>query len=175
MDALTETLLALIEPVADAAGFDLVRVRVSGRQKLTLQVMAEKADGTMTAENCATLSRALSEVLDEADPISADYVLEVSSPGIDRPLTRQKDYDRWAGYEAKLQLRQLIEGRKRFRGVLAGIDGDNVCVDLEGEDETTLVPFSLIEEAKLILTDDLIRESLKAASAGNENNETEEA
>ncbi|WP_306251875.1 ribosome maturation factor RimP [Parvularcula sp. IMCC14364] len=173
MDHLTEKLVALVEPVAEAEGFELVRVRLTGSGKQTLQVMAERPDGTMTAEECASLSRALSPVLELADPISGEYVLEVSSPGIDRPLTRLIDFERWEGYEAKLQLRQMIEGRKRFRGILAGVEEDSICIDLEGEEETALIPFSLLDEAKLVLTDDLVRDSLRAAKeseAASENN-----
>jgi ribosome maturation factor RimP len=161
MDPLTEKLIALIEPVATMEGFELVRVRITGSGKPTLQIMAERPDGSMSAEDCAKLSRALSPMLEEADPIEGNYDLEVSSPGIDRPLTRIKDFDIWEGFAAKLELSQMMEGQKRFKGVLAGTDGDNVCVDLEGEEETALFPFSLIAQAKLLLTDELIRETLR--------------
>lgn len=162
MDVLTEKLTALIEPVARQEGFDLVRVRVTGAKNPTLQVMAERPDGTMTAEDCARLSRALSPVLDESDPIEGNYDLEVSSPGIDRPLTRMKDFEDWQGFEAKIELKEAIEGQKRYRGVLAGTEGDDICIDLEGEDDTALIPFAMIGAAKLVLTDELIRASLKA-------------
>ena len=162
MDVLTEKLTALIEPVASDEGFELIRVRLTGKKAPTLQVMAERPDGTMSAEDCARLSRAISPVLDAADPIEGNYDLEVSSPGIDRPLTRLKDFDDWQGHEAKLELKEAAEGQKRFRGVLAGTDGDNICIDLDGEDETALIPFAAIGSAKLMLTDELIRASLKA-------------
>ncbi|GGD16008.1 ribosome maturation factor RimP [Aquisalinus flavus] len=162
MDVLTDKLTALIGPVATQEGFELIRVRVTGAKNPTLQVMAERPDGTMTAEDCAKLSRALSPVLDESDPIDGNYDLEVSSPGIDRPLTRLKDFDDWQGFEAKIELTGAIEGQKRYRGVLAGTDGDNICIDLEGEDETALIPFAMVGAAKLVLSDDLIRASLKA-------------
>lgn len=165
MTELNTRLLDLIEPVASASGYEVVRVRVSGGERKTLQVMAERPDKTMTAEDCARLSRALSPVLDEADPIAGTYRLEVSSPGIDRPLVRLKDFHDWQGYEAKLELDRLVEGRKRFRGILAGIDGDHVCIDLDGEEETALLPFNWVASASLILTDELIRESLRAAKA----------
>ncbi|HXI88136.1 MAG TPA: ribosome maturation factor RimP [Parvularculaceae bacterium] len=160
-----ERITALIGPVVASEGFDLVRVKLMGRQCLVLQVMAERPDKTMTAEDCARLSRAISTVLDAADPINGAYALEVSSPGIDRPLPRLQDFGDWQGYEAKIELDRTIEGRKRFQGVLAGVDGDNVCLDIEGEDETALIPFAWIKNAKLALTDELIRESLKAAKA----------
>ncbi len=172
MDVQTEKLIALCEPIVTEMGYELVRLRLSGAKQLTLQLMAERPDGTMTAENCADLSRALSEMLDVVDPISGDYVLEVSSPGIDRPLTRLKDFERWEGFDAKLQLKQMIEGRKRFKGVLAGTEDENVCIDLEGEEDTALIPFSLIDEAKLVLTDELVRESLRAAKAEAKQDET---
>lgn len=132
-------------------------------QNKTLQIMAERPDRTMSAEDCALLSRALSAALDESDPIPGSYRLEVSSPGIDRPLTRLKDYEDWRGYEAKLELNRLVEGRKRFAGVLAGVEKGSVRLDIEGEEETALIPFEWIGSGKLALTDELIRESLKAA------------
>ncbi len=155
----------LIAPTAAAEGFDVVRVRLTGSKAKTLQVMAERPDGSMTAEDCAALSRALSPILDAADPIEGEYVLEVSSPGVDRPLTRLKDFDAWAGHRAKIELDRMIEGRKRFSGVLAGAEEDNVLLDMDGEEETALIPFGWIATAKLELTDELIRESLKAAKA----------
>ena len=148
-------------------------MRISGRQDVTLQVMAERPDKSMTAEDCATLSRALSPVLEAADPIAGAYRLEVSSPGIDRPLTRLKDFEDWQGYDAKIELDRAVEGRKRFTGVLAGIDGDNVCLDIAGEEETALIPFAWIGTAKLVLTDALIRDSLNAAKAARKDKEDE--
>ena len=163
MSVLEERIEKLVGPAIAAAGFDLVRIKITGKELLTLQIMAERPDHTMSAEDCAKLSRALSPILEEADPISGAYRLEVSSPGIDRPLVRLKDYHDWQGYEAKLEIDRMIEGRKKFKGVLAGVDGDNVCLDVEGEAETALIPFAFIQSAKLVLTDELIRESLKAA------------
>ena len=159
------TLEELVTPVVDATGYELVRLRLPGSNTKTLQIMAERPDGTMTAEDCATLSRALSPVLEEADPFSDKYVLEVSSPGIDRPLTRLKDYDRWEGFAAKIELKHAVENQKRFKGTLAGIEDEDVCIDLEGEDDTALIPFSLIATGKLVLTDDLITESLRRSKA----------
>lgn len=165
MSALDARIHDLVAPVVAAEGFELVRVRTTGGETKTLQVMAERADHTMTAEDCARLSRALSPVLDEADPIAGAYRLEVSSPGIDRPLVRLKDFHDWQGYEAKIELDRMIEGRKKFKGALAGVEGESVCLDVEGEEETALIPFAWIVAAKLVLTDDLVRESLKAAKA----------
>ncbi|MEL6359520.1 MAG: ribosome maturation factor RimP [Pseudomonadota bacterium] len=162
---LEERIEGLIAPVVETTGFELVRVRLTGGQRKTLQIMAERADKTMSAEDCAVLSRALSPILEEADPITDPYRLEVSSPGIDRPLTRLKDFHDWQGYEAKLELDRLVEGRKRFRGTLAGTDDNMVCIDLDGEDETAMIPFAWVQTANLVLTDELIRESLKAAKA----------
>lgn len=160
-------------PVVAAGGFELVRVRLTGAEMKTLQIMAERPDHTMSAEDCATLSRALSPVLEEADPIPGAYRLEVSSPGIDRPLTRLKDFHDWQGYEAKIDLDRMIEGRKKFKGVLAGVDGDNIALDIEGEAETALIPYAWILSAKLVLTDELIRESLRAAKTALKNPQPE--
>lgn len=151
-----------------------MRLRITGRTQFTLQIMAERPDKTMSADDCAALSKILSPILDEADPIEGAYALEVSSPGIDRPLTRLKDYHDWQGYEARLDLNQVIEGRKRFKGVIAGVDGENVCLDIEGEEETALIPFAWIASAKLVLTDDLMRESLRAQKAQSLNGASRE-
>jgi ribosome maturation factor RimP len=151
-------LLELLDPVAEAAGYELVRVRLmSGSQSRRLQIMAERPDGDMNVEDCSRLSRAVSEVLDAADPIEGDYLLEVSSPGIDRPLTRLKDFEAYEGLEARLELDRLADGRKRFRGELAGIEDQNVAINLEGEAETALIPFAWIVEAKLVLNDALMK------------------
>lgn len=165
MSALDDRLSELLTPAIEAAGFECVRIRVSGSKNLTLQVMAERPDGTMSAEDCAELSRALSTVLEESDPIENAYTLEVSSPGIDRPLTRLKDFERWEGFAAKIELTEAVENQKRFRGHLAGVEEDNVLFDIEGEEETALIPFGLIASAKLILTDELITESLRRSKA----------
>lgn len=158
-----EQLTALIEPVVEAAGFELVRVALIDGPTLTLQVMLEDpATGQMKVDDCARVSRRLSLVLDEADPIDSEYLLEVSSPGIDRPLTRLKDYDRWAGHVAKLELADamMLNGadRKRFQGPLLGTAGDDIRIDVDGLGELRL-PFSAIRTAKLLLTDRLIAET----------------
>jgi ribosome maturation factor RimP len=160
-------LLELLQPVAEAAGFEIVRLRLmGGEQQRRLQIMAERSsDGDMMVEDCAKLSRAISEIMDAADPITGEYVLEVSSPGVDRPLTRLKDFATFEGHEARLELDRMAEGRKRFRGVLAGVEGDNVAIDLEGEEHTALVPFAWITEAKLILTDELMKRGADVRAA----------
>lgn len=159
-----ELLEALVAPAVEAAGFRLVRLRLMGGKRKTLQIMAERPDGTMDVEDCATLSRSLSEVLDAANPISDDYTLEVSSPGIDRPLTAPEDFARFAGHEARLELHTSQNGRKRFKGQLIGLDGREVIIDTQGAAGTERMhfPFDEIAEAKLVLTDKLIQESLKA-------------
>jgi ribosome maturation factor RimP len=150
----------IIAAAVEAAGYRLVRLRLMGGKVKTLQVMAERADGTMNVEDCAALSRALSEFIEREDPIEGDFELEVSSPGIDRPLTRLTDFARWSGHEAKLELTAPIDGRKRFRGTLLGLDGNDVTVEAQGL--RLKVPFRAIAEAKLVLTDKLIEEDLKA-------------
>ena len=156
-------LLELLDPVAEAAGYEIVRLRLMGGEHARrLQVMADTPEGEMNVEDCARLSRALSEVLDAADPITGEYTLEVSTPGVDRPLTRLKDFETFEGHEARLELDRMAEGRKRFRGELAGVEGDQVAVNLEGEAETALIPFAWITEAKLILTDRLMERGAQA-------------
>lgn len=158
-----ERILTLVDPVADAMGLEVVRVRVMGGKRTTVQIMAErKADGGMDVEDCAKLSRAVSAIFEDADPISGEYNLEVSSPGIDRPLTALSHFERWDGFEAKIELNRLVEGRKRFRGVLAGIEDQSVAIDLKGEEDTALIPFDWIADAKLVMTDALVEASLKA-------------
>lgn len=144
----------LAEPVLAQLGFRLVRVKVSGRDGGTVQIMAERPDGGMSVDDCAVISRALSPVLDAYDPVPGQYRLEVSSPGIDRPLVRPSDFASWAGHEAKVELNELVDGRKRFRGVIEGIAKDEVRlrIELEGKAEPVVIglPFSLIGEAKLV-------------------------
>lgn len=154
----------LIRPTVEAMGFGLVRVRFMGGGRPRLQVMAERGDGTMSVDDCAALSRALSALLDVEDPIRSEYVLEVSSPGIDRPLVRLEDFVRFAGHEARLELVRLLDGRKRFRGRLMGLEGDTVLLEDEGG-VCHRLPFALIEEAKLVLTEALVSESLRREEA----------
>lgn len=159
----------LIEPIAKAMGFDLVRVRLSGANRPVLQIMAERADGTMDVDDCARLSHAISAAFEEDDPIENQYVLEVSSPGIDRPLTRRRDFETYAGHEARLELKYPLEGRKRVRGMLKGLRGEDVVFETElGPDKgrgELLVPYMSIDEAKLVLTDELIAQDLKRRKA----------
>ncbi|MGH6865890.1 MAG: ribosome maturation factor RimP [Methyloceanibacter sp.] len=144
----------LAEPVLAELGFRLVRVNISGRDGGTVQIMAERPNGEMTVDDCATISRSLSPVLDVYDPLPGTYNLEVSSPGIDRPLVRQSDFALWVGHEAKLELNEPVDGRKRFKGVIEDVAKDEVRlrIELDGKAETVVIclPFSLIGEAKLI-------------------------
>jgi ribosome maturation factor RimP len=160
---------AVAEPVIDDLGLRLVRVKVSSQNGCTVQIMAEREDGTMTVEDCEAVSRALSPVLDLEDPIGRAYNLEVSSPGIDRPLVRKEDFERWAGHETKIEMAVPVAGRKRFRGVIRGIEGQSVSIELpdaKTEDEKLArLPLSDLGEARLVLTDDLVRESLRRGSA----------
>ena len=163
-------LLELLGPVAEAAGYEIVRLRLmGGDHRRRLQIMAERDDGTMLVEDCASLARAVSELLDAVDPIQDEYTLEVSSPGVDRPLTRLKDFVAYEGFEARLELDRLADGRKRFKGELAGVEGENIAIDLEGEAETALVPFSWITEAKLALTDKLLKRGADQRAARLQN------
>ncbi len=156
---------SIIEPVLQAIGFRLVRVRLSGQNGLTLQIMAEREDGTMTVEDCEEVSRALSPVLDVEDPIEKAYHLEVSSPGIDRPLVRKSDFVTWAGHLVKMETSVMVAERKRFRGRIAEATDVDVLIERDppayGEEPSVRVPYEAIAEARLILTDDLIREALK--------------
>ena len=155
----------IVEPVAEGLGFRLVRVKVSSMNDVTVQIMAERPDGTMTVGDCETLSRDISPALDVEDPMDAAYNLEVSSPGIDRPLVRRSDFVKAAGHEAKVELARPLDGRKRFKGKLTGLDGDDVVLELDKSklDGTTTVklPLADIGEAKLVLTDALVRETLR--------------
>jgi ribosome maturation factor RimP len=158
-----ERILALIEPEAEGLGYRIVRVRLSGNRRKRLQVMAERAsDGAMDVDDCARLSRALSPVLDLGDPIAGEYDLEVSSPGIDRPLMRLEDFERFTGHEAKLETVAMIDGRRRFKGVIAGVDGEDVRLTTPEGDELRFTLASLLD-ARLVLTDKLIEEDLRRA------------
>jgi ribosome maturation factor RimP len=162
-----DTLLALIEPAATDLGYAIVRIRLMAAKHKTLQIMAERIDdGTMSATDCEKLSRGLSPLLDAEDPIEGEYSLEVSSPGIDRPLTRLEDFERWKGWDARIELDRLADGRKRFTGVLAGIEDGQVALNERDKEDTVLLPFDWIDTAKLVLTDALIRETLRNRGAG---------
>ncbi len=155
-------ILNLAEPVAAELGLEIVRVRVLSGKRARLQIMADRPDNAIDVEDCARLSRGISGALETEDPISGEFDLEVSSPGIDRPLTTLPHFARWEGNEAKIELDRLADGRKRFRGILAGVEGENVLLDADGEEDTTLIPFDWITDAKLVLTDALIEANLKA-------------
>lgn len=165
----------IIEPTIMSMGFELVRVRLQGGKTPLLQIMAQKPDGTIEVDDCADISNAVSAVLDVEDPILDAYTLEVSSPGIDRPLTRLKDFDHWEGYVAKLETEALIDGRRRFKGVLAGTEGDEVLIEIEdGAEEVTIgLKFEWLADAKLILTDDLIRDVLKGRKDAGQIDDTQ--
>ena len=157
-----ERILAIASPVAEDMGYGIVRIRVQGGNRSVVQIMAERlSDGMMNVSGCAELSRALSSTFEVEDPIDGAYVLEVSSPGLDRPLTDLKHFEQYAGHLARLELDRFVEGRKRFRGILAGIEDDNVAIDLDKEDETALIPFAWISEAKLLITDAMMEKSKK--------------
>jgi ribosome maturation factor RimP len=165
---------AIATPVLEGLGYRLVRVRVSGLAGCTVQIMAERPDGTMTIEDCETASRALSPVFDVEEPVDRAYRLEVSSPGIDRPLVRRSDFDRYAGHVVKVEMAIPIAGRRRFRGVLLGAEGEAARIRREdaaaGEDAEVTLPIADVAEARLVLTDALIAESLRRgkAAAGTE-------
>ncbi len=163
-NAVEERVVAIAEPIAADLGYRLVRVRMTGLKRKRLQIMAERiADGEMSLDDCETLSHALSPALEAADPVAGEYDLELSSPGIDRPLVRLEDFARFEGHEAKLETVGMIDGRRRFKGALAGVDGDRVRVRV-GEDVFAL-PFAALADARLVLTDALIAEDLKRSKA----------
>lgn len=169
--AIDRRLAEIVQPVVEDMGFELVRLRLMGGQTKTLQIMAERPGGGIEVDDCAEISTAVSAILDVEDPVSDAYTLEVSSPGIDRPLTRLKDFDAYEGYEAKVETSELIDGRKRFKGVLAGVEGDEVLINIpEG---TVGLHFDWLAEAKLVLTDELIKEMLKARKADSNLDESQ--
>mgnify|MGYP000508758277 CR=1 FL=1 len=160
-------LIEILDPVAESVGYEIVRLRLmGGAETRRLQIMGERPDGDMNVEDCARLSRAISEVMDAADPISGEYTLEVSSPGVDRPLTRLKDFVTYAGLEVRIELDRVAEGRKRFKGELAGVEDGQVGLNLEGEDDVTVYfPFEWLVEAKLVLTDALMKRGAEQRAA----------
>lgn len=161
---LAARIAAIAEPVLSGLGYRLVRVRVSGRDGMTVQIMAERPDGTFTIEDCEAASRTLSPSLDVEDPVPSGYRLELSSPGIDRPLVRMSDFERARGHEAKVEMAVPVDGRKRFRGEIEGAEGTNALLRVagaEGETQTVRLPVGDMAEARLVLTDALIAESLK--------------
>ncbi len=158
--AIDRRLAGIVQPLIEGMGYELVRLRLMTGKSKMLQIMAEKPEGGIEVDDCAKISSAVSAILDVEDPIDGEYTLEVSSPGIDRPLTRLKDFDTWNGHEAKMETADLIDGRKRFKGPLRGTEGDEVLIEIaEG---TIGLKFDWLVDAKLILTDELIAEMLKA-------------
>jgi ribosome maturation factor RimP len=166
---LSARIASVAEPVIEALSYRLVRVKVSGADGCTVQIMAERPDGSMTVEDCEMISRALSPVLDVADLIERAYRLEISSPGIDRPLVRKSDFERYAGHLAKIEMEVPINGRKRFRGLLVGAEGEAARVHRDdaapGEDADVLLPIHEMSEAKLVLTDELVTLALRREKA----------
>ncbi|MEL6678436.1 MAG: ribosome maturation factor RimP [Pseudomonadota bacterium] len=161
--AIDRRIFDIINPSVEGLGFEVVRVRMIGGKTKTLQIMAERPTGGIEVDDCAAISNAVSAILDVEDPIVEEYRLEVSSPGIDRPLTRLKDFDTWEGYEAKIETQELIDGRKKFKGTLGGIEEGEVLIDIaEG---TIGLQFDWLADAKLVLTDELIAETLRARKA----------
>ncbi|MGH1446605.1 MAG: ribosome maturation factor RimP [Cognatishimia sp.] len=164
--AIDRRLAEIVTPVIEDLGFELVRLRLLGGKTNTLQIMAERPEGGIEVDECAQISNAISAVLDVEDPLVETYVLEVGSPGIDRPLTRLKDFENFEGYDAKIETSEMIDGQKRFRGILAGVEGDEVLVNID--EGTVGLQFDWLADAKLILTDELIAEMLKQRkAAGN--------
>jgi ribosome maturation factor RimP len=173
--AMDRRLADIVTPVIEGLGFELVRIRLMGGATRTLQIMADRPDGGIVVDDCGEISLAVSAVLDVEDPIEENFVLEVSSPGIDRPLTRLKDFEMWKGWEARIETTELIDGRRRFKGMLAGVEGEEVLIELEdGAEPVTIgLQFDWLSDAKLILTDDLITEMLRQKKVSGAYDESE--
>ena len=155
MTDLMQHITKMIEPAAHDLGIEIIRVAYGGARRATLQVMAERPDGTMSVDDCARLSREISAILDVEDPLNEAFILEVSSPGIDRPLTRKKDFENWAGFEAKVELKDTVDGRKRYKGRLIGVSGADQ-VEMTVDNEHVAFDYNDVAKAKLVLTDDLL-------------------
>jgi ribosome maturation factor RimP len=164
-------LAEIIAPVIEGMGFELVRVRLMGGRSKTVQIMAERRGGGIEVDDCADISTTVSAVLDVEDPIEDAYTLEVSSPGIDRPLTRLKDFETWKGYEARVETSEMIDGRRRFKGELQGVEGDEILIEVE--EGTIGLKFDWLSDAKLVLTDALIRDVLRARKDKGEIDESQ--
>ena len=169
--AIDQRLAGIITPVIEDLGFELVRVRLMSGKATTLQIMAERPEGGIEVDQCAEISTAIGATLDVEDPIIDEYTLEVSSPGIDRPLTRLKDFATFEGYEAKIETTELIDGRRRFKGQLAGVEGNDVLINIE--EGTVGLSFDWLSDAKLVLTDELITEMLRQRKVAGDINEDE--
>ncbi len=173
--AMDRRITEIITPTVEDLGFEVVRVRLMTGKESILQIMVQKPDGTIEVDECATVSTAVSAVLDVEDPIVSEYTLEVSSPGIDRPLTRIKDFDQWNGFEAKIETEELIDGRRRFKGTLLGTEDDEVLIEIEenGAPVAIGLKFDWLTDAKLVLTDELIRDVLRGRKDAGQIDETQ--
>ena len=173
--AMDRRLADIVTPAIEALGFELVRIRLMGGATRTLQIMADRPDGGIEVDDCGEISTAVSAILDVEDPIEENFILEVSSPGIDRPLTRLKDFEMWKGWEARIETTELIDGRRRFKGTLAGAEGDEILIEIEdaGALVTIGLKFDWLSDAKLILTDELIAEMLRQKKASGVFDETQ--
>ena len=158
--AMDRRIADIVTPVIEGMGYELVRLRLMSGKSASLQIMADKPNGGIEVDDCAKISTAVSATLDVEDPIEDAYRLEVSSPGVDRPLTRLKDFDAWSGYEVKIETTEMIDGRRRFKGALVGTEGNEVLIEIE--EGTIGLQFDWLSDAKLVLTDDLIRDVLRA-------------
>ena len=173
--AIDRRLAEIVTPVIEGMGFELVRIRLMGGNTRTLQIMAERPEGGIEVDDCGEISIAVSAILDVEDPIEENFILEVSSPGIDRPLTRLKDFETWKGWEARIETTELVDGRRRFKGTLGGIDGNEVLIQIEEAGEPVVIglQFDWLADAKLILTDELITEMLRQRKASGNFDETQ--
>ena len=173
--AMDRRITEIITPTVEDLGYEVVRVRLMTGKESILQIMAQKPDGTIEVDECGEISTAVSALLDVEDPIVEVYTLEVSSPGIDRPLTRLKDFDHWVDNEAKIETEELIDGRRRFKGMLRGTEGDEVLIEIEdqGAPVTIGLKFEWLTDAKLVLTDELIRDVLKGRKDAGQIDETQ--
>ncbi|MBN8292262.1 ribosome maturation factor RimP [Rhodobacter sp. NTK016B] len=173
--AVDRRLASIVKPAVEAAGFELVRLRLMAGKTRTLQIMADRPDGGIEIDELGEITTLVGAVLDVEDPLEDPYVLEVSSPGIDRPLTRLKDFEAWSGYEARLETNELIDGRRRFKGTLQGVEENEVLIEIEDHGEPVIIglQFEWLSDAKLILTDELIEETLRARKSAGVINESD--
>ncbi|WP_370209024.1 ribosome maturation factor RimP [Pararhodobacter marinus] len=173
--AVDRRLAAIVKPAIEAAGFELVRLRLMAGKTRTLQIMADRPEGGIEIDELGEITTLVGAVLDVEDPLEDAYVLEISSPGIDRPLTRLKDFDTWSGYEARLETNELIDGRRRFKGTLQGVEDNEVLIEIEDHGEPLIIglQFEWLSDAKLILTDELIEETLRARKSAGAINESD--
>ena len=173
--AIDRRLAEIVTPVIEGMGFELVRIRLMGGNTRTLQIMAERPEGGIEVDDCGEISIAVSAILDVEDPIEENFILEVSSPGIDRPLTRLKDFETWKGWEARVETTELVDGRRRFKGTLGGVEGEEVLIQIEEAGEPVVIglQFDWLADAKLILTDELITEMLRQKKASGNFDETQ--